>query len=219
MENISKMVVAQNGGKKVGYVLDVALDDDMQKIGYYVVDEESEGEFLVRRENIVAFSSEIVLIADVSNLEFVGEKKSVLGKRVLCDGCQDLGIVKNLVFCGRKCTKLVTDKCEVMAKNVRDIGEDFVFVSFKRKKATQKPFDFPRTEDDTIVKIQDFQKSASPETIRLSPSFYVGRVCTQDIFGYNNEKIVLSGEVITRAIVEKAKRHNRLNQLFFALKR
>ncbi len=218
MENISKMVVAQNGGKKVGYVLDVALDENMQKVGYYVVDEESEGEFLVRRENIVAVSEEIVLIADVSNLEFAGERKSLLGKHVLSDGCQDLGMVKNLQFCGKKCTKLVTDKCEILAKNVRDVGEDFVFVSFKRKRPEQKTFDFPRSGNDTIVQIQDFQKT-NPETVRLSPSFYVGRVCTQDIFGYNNEKIALSGEVVTRAIVEKAKRHNKLNQLFFALKR
>ena len=219
MENISKMVVAQNGGKKVGYVLDVALDEKMQKVGYYVVDEESEGEFLVRRENIVAISAEIVLIADVSNLEFAGERKALLGKHILSDDCQDLGVVKNLVFCGKKCTKLVTDKCEIMAKNVKEVGEDFVFVSFKRKKPEKKPFEFPRAENDTIVQIQDFQKAVSPETVRLSPSFYVGRVCTQDIFGYNNEKIVLSGEVVTRAIVEKAKRHNKLNQLFFALKR
>ena len=217
MENISKMVVAQNGGKKIGYVLDVALDENMQKVGYYVVDEESEGEFLVRRESLVAVSDEIVLIGDVSNLEFVAERKSLLGKRVLSDDCQDLGIVKNLVFFGKKCTKLVTEKGEIMAKNVR--SEDFVFVSFKRKKTARKTFDFPRAENDTIVQIQDFQKNVSPETVRLSSSFYVGRVCTQDIFGYNNEKIVLSGEVVTRAIVEKAKKHNKLNQLFFALKR
>ena len=219
MENVSKMVVAQNGGKKVGYVLDVALDENMQKVGFYVVDEETEGEFLVRRENIVAVSAEIVLISDVSNLEFVGERKSLLGKHVLSDDCQDLGVVKNLVFFGKRCTKLVTDKCEIMAKNVRNVGEDFVFVSFKRKKASRKKLEFPRAENDTIVKIQDFQKTSSPETVRLSPSFYIGRVCTQDIFGYNNEKIVLSGEVVTRAVVEKAKRHNKLNQLFFALKR
>ena len=219
MENISKMVVTQNEGKKIGFVLDLALDDDMQKIGYYVVDEESEGEFLVKSENIVSASNEIVLIGDVSSLEFAGERMSVLGKRVLGDDCQELGVVKKLDFSGKKCTKLVTDKCEILAKNVKNIGEDFVFVSFKRKKPARKNFGFPRAENDTIVQIQDFQKNVSPETVRLSTSFYVGRVCTQDIFGYNNEKIVLSGEVITRAVVEKARRHNKLNQLFFALKR
>ena len=219
MENISKMVVTQNEGRKIGYVLDVAIDDNMQKIGYYVVDEESEGEFLVRNENVVASSDKILLISDVASLEFAGERKSVFGKQVLGDDCQDLGFVKNLVFCGKKCTKLVTDKCEIMAKNVKNIGENFVFVSFKKRKTVHKTFQFPRSENDTIVQIQDFQKNVSPETVRLSSSFYVGRICTQDIFGYNNEKIVLSGEVITRAVVEKAKRHNKLNQLFFALKR
>ena len=126
MENISKMVVAQNEGKKIGFVLDVALDENMQKIGYYVVDEESEGEFLVRRENVVAVSDKILLISDVASLEFAGERKSVLGKHILCDGCHDLGVVRNLLFSGKRCTKLVTDKCEILARNVRSIGEDFV---------------------------------------------------------------------------------------------
>ncbi len=218
MENIGKMVVTQKEGKKIGYVLDVALSEDLHKLGYFVVDEESEGEFLLRSENIISVSADVVLIFEVANLEFDGQRQTLLGKHVLGDACQDLGIIKNLQFSGKKCTKLVTDKCEILAKNVKHVGEDFVFVSFKRSRSASKTH-FPRAESDVVVQIQDFQKTPSPETVRLSPDFYVGRICTQDIFGYNNEKIVLSGQVITRAVVEKAKRHNKLNQLFFAIKR
>ncbi len=222
MENISKTVVSQDEGRKIGYVLDIAIGENLQKTGYYVVDEESEGEFFVSTENIVGSSSQFLLVKDMSSLEFVSERKSLLGKILLDDFYQNLGVVRKILFKGKRCVKVVTERCEISPKNLQ-IGTDFAFVSFKRKTAKHFSKNFPKADENSIVKIQDFQPQEfsvnTPETIRLSSGFYVGRVSTQDIFGYNNEKIVLSGEVITRAVVEKAKRHNKLNQLFFAIKR
>ena len=60
---------------------------------------------------------------------------------------------------------------------------------------------------------------SAPEKISLSAKYYVGKICTQDILGYNNEKIVGKGEVVTKSVVEKAKKHNKLNHLFFAVKK
>ena len=53
MENISKIVLSQNQGQRLGYVLDVALDADLTLLGYYVADEETEGEYLIKLDNIL----------------------------------------------------------------------------------------------------------------------------------------------------------------------
>lgn len=220
MNNISKLVVAQKEGKKIGFCLDIALDEKLRKTGYYVVDEESEEEFFVKSEDFLSTSESTLLVKSCESLEFVGERSGVLGKEILTDECENLGIVHNIVFQNDKCVKLATEKCEIPAKFVQSWGKEFVFVSFKRKKnrKNEKKL-FEHINENIIVQIQDFQKEISPEKVRLSASYYVGKVANQDIFGFNNEKVVSSGQVITRAIVEKAKKHNRLNQLFFAIKR
>ncbi len=220
MENLSKIVVSKSEGRRVGFILDIAISDAMQKLGYYVVDEESEGEFLLPYESILSTSGSVVLIEDVSVLQFSSERSfSVLGKEILDEQGYNLGKVIDMAFNNKKCEKFITSSCEIGAKFVRKIGKDYIFVSFKKRKPQKVNQGFPRADEAIVVQIQNFQNNVEPERVRLSSSFYIGKVCTQDIFGYNNEKIVLSGDIITRAIVEKAKRHNKLNQLFFAIKR
>ena len=53
--------------------------------------------------------------------------------------------------------------------------------------------------------------------ISLAFNFYSGKVSKMDIFGYNNERIVSKGSAISRAIFENVKKHNKLNELFFAI--
>ncbi len=218
MDKISNIVLTKKG-KRVGYVLDVAIDfDDMQMQGFYVVDEESEGEFLLKCEDVVSQSSNFILIEDVAVLDFVTERKTCVGKEVMDENCQSYGTLKDVVFKKKKCEKFITDKCEIMAKYVKNVGEDFILVNFKNGR-TKKSFSktFPKSDILTTVEIQKLP--AVPETILLSPSFYLGKISSEDIMGYNNEKIIQKGEVVTRLTVEKAKIHNKLNQLFFAVKR
>ncbi len=220
MENISKIVLDKSAGKRVGFVLDVALDfSSMKKVGYYVVDDETESEFFVKSEDVLMATDEYVVIGEVGAMQFTAQRtRGLLGKQVLDENFQDLGCIKNLEFQKQKITKIVTDKCEILPKFVSEVGEDVVFIQTKKKRA-QLSRTFPRTNIEEVVSIQDFPKVSGPEKINLSANFYIGKICGQDILGYNNEKIVLKNEVITKAVFEKAKRHNKLNQLFFAIKR
>ena len=212
MENISKQVLLQSG-KIYGYILDIALNG-LDKIGYYVVDEETESEFLLKSEDILKVSNDYVLVED-GKMEFVGNRNSsLIGKTVLDEQCNFYGVITNVEFKKNKCQKILTTHCEILPKYVRKIGQDAVFISFKRKTIKIQKAPFPRVEIDVPVKIQ-----SQPEKIVLSSKFYLGKISTENIFGYNNEKIVLKNEVITKSVVEKAKLHNKLNQLFFAIKR
>ncbi len=221
MENISKIVLSKSTGKRIGYILDVAIDfKTMNKIGYYIVDEESEGEFFIDISNILSISSDFVVIENSSELQYVSEREeSLLGKEVIDCNSLSLGYIKKLCFSKKRLVKIITDKCEIYAKYISKVGKDIVFVDFKRKRKSKKESYFPKAQFDLPVQTQITQLVTIPEKIRLSPTYYIGKICGENIFGYNNEKIILKDEVITKSIVDKAKRHNKLNQLFFAIKR
>ena len=225
MENISKCVICLSDGKRIGYVLDVALDfDNMQRIGYYVVDEESEEIFLLKNEDIIEKKFELLVISDEQKLEFCSmQNKGLLGKEVVSTCGQSFGQVEAIEFVGKKIGKIIAGRGEILPKFIQKVSDDFVLVCFeKRMKRKKKDISvFERGRGGGSVKIMQVEKQEvfKPQTISLSPDFYVGKVCDQDIIGYNNEKIVSKGEPISKLIVEKAKRHNRINQLFFSLKR
>lgn len=217
MKNISKVVVTKNDGAMIGYVLNIVLEDFV-KIGYVVVDEETENEYLLKRENVLAVSQDFVLIDDASVLEFLPQgQPSILGLEVLDDYGFSFGKVCTLKFEKNKCQKIITEKCEILTKYIKKIGKNFIFINFKKKRNKILKNNFPKENNfETKVEIQSVQPL---EKISLSSQAYIGKVCLRDVFGYNNERIALKGSVVTKAVVEKAKQHDRLNQLFFALKR
>lgn len=215
MENISKIVISKNDGVVLGYVLDIVLDN-FERVGYIVVEEETENEYLLKRENILSISDKFVLIEDVSALEFVAQKEpSLIGFEVLSEDGFCFGQVTNLKFEKNKCIKIITKKCEILTKFIKKTGKNVIFVNFKKNKKKPVQNIFPKINNfEQEVKIQKL-----PEKINLSSKNFIGKVCRQDVFDYNNERIVAKGAVINKAIVDKAKLHDKLNQLFFAIER
>lgn len=225
MENISKIVLTLDG-QMIGYILDVAFDElTLKKIGYYVVDEETEGELFLKLEDVVSISDVAVIVRDVLSFEFVQKREnSLIGKLVFDDKANCYGRVQKLCFNKNKCEKICTTQCEILTKYIKTIGKDFVLLQFSKKKKQKHKDAFldinKKLPNDNVVEIQNKAVVVSkPEKINLSTAFYVGKMSNEDILGYNNERIVSKGEIVSKAIVEKAKKHNKLNQLFFALKR
>lgn len=225
MENISKIVLTLDG-QMIGYILDVAFDElTLKKIGYYVVDEETEGELFLKLEDVISISDVAVVVEDVLSFEFVQKRENFLmGKLVFDDKANCYGRVQKLCFNKNKCEKICTTQCEILTKYIKTIGKDFVLLQFSKKKKQKHKDVFleinTKLPNDNVVEIQNKAVVVSkPEKINLSTVFYVGKMSNEDILGYNNERIVSKGEIVSKAIVEKAKKHNKLNQLFFALKR
>ncbi len=217
MENIAKKVIIKSSGVCFGYVLDVVLDENFSKKGYYVVDERSESEFFLNAKDVIV-AGDVLLVEEENKLEFVPQRNlSLLSREVIGAGGVNLGRVQKLEFGRNKCTKIITEKCEILPKNISFVGEDVIFVQSKKagKKRAFKTKDevFPEIE----VSVQQSKSPTFPEKINLSTKFFLGKVSEMDVFGYNNERIVARGEKISRAVVEKAKLHNKLNQLFFAI--
>ena len=57
-----------------------------------------------------------------------------------------------------------------------------------------------------------------PPVINLTPSHYLGKTAVKTLLGMNNELIVKEGDKVTKQIFDKAKRHNKINELFFIIK-
>lgn len=221
MENISKSVVSLSG-ERVGYVLDIAMDFvEMKKTGYFVVDEESESELFLKSEDILSISQSFVVIEDAKALEFAPQRdRSIVGKDVFDDKGNFYGNVMQLVFQKTKCTKICTTQCEILSKHIKIVGKDCVVLQFSKHKSTRQSSKiFDNVSDDRVVTIQDLQVVSKPQIVNLSDRYYIGKMSMEDVFGYNNERIISKGEIISKNIVEKAKKHNKLNQLFFAIKR
>lgn len=216
MNNISKTVIIKENAKRFGYILDVALDtDNFELNGYYVVEEETENEFFVAIKEIVILQ-DCAFVQDVSKLQFVVNKTdSLMFKKVLSNSGIDLGEVIDLVFYKRRCKKLITSKCEIKTNSVGKVG-DVILLGKKNK--MPKTSKFLKTDVDTQVEVMQ-ERPKLPEKISLSTNYYLGKISGQDIFGYNNERLVSRGEKITKPILDRVKKHNRLNQLFFALKK
>lgn len=220
MENISKKVIDFQSGNIVGYVLDYALDfQNFSQVGFFVVDEETEGEFLLRLENIKSVG-DVIFVDGVSSLEFVSQRqKSLIGFEIFDENATSFGVVEKVEVERRKVLKVITDKCEILPKMIKFVGDDCVFLKGKQNRKKRKSvFDFPADEIKVRIqseKLEDF----APEKLNLSFRFFAGKMSTVDVFGYNNERIIAKNEIISKNIFEKAKKHNKLNELFFAVQK
>ncbi len=211
MENIGKKVVALLEKKVVGFVLKPFINFRLlKKTGYVVVDDESEQEYFVGFENIKKID-DCVLIESSNALEYLGESGE-FRKRVLSVAGEDLGRVREYAFRYRVLKKVVTDKCEISAKNISDVGDDVLFVNFSKKRRK-----FPRSKNEN-AKVVAMNEVKLPAVVNLSSSYYIGKVATKMLLGLNHELIVKDGTKITKQIFDKAKKHNRLNELFFIIK-
>lgn len=220
MENISKKVVDFQSGKIVGYVLDYALDfQNFLQVGFFVVDEETEGEFLLRFENIKSVG-DVIFVDGVSSLEFVSQRqKSLIGFEIFDENATSFGVVEKVEVERRKVLKVITDKCEILPRMIKFVGDDCVFLKGKQNRKKRKSV-FDLSSDEIRVSIQSEKlEDFAPEKLNLSFRFFAGKMSTVDVFGYNNERIIAKNEIISKNIFEKAKKHNKLNELFFAVQK
>ncbi len=221
VKNISKIVVELATGKKIGYVLDVCIDWSLcKRVGWIVVDEESENEYFVLCEDVKVETKSFVFVERVEVLQFEFDGfDNVIGKIVFDENLQNLGKIETIEFENNKCTKFVTDCAEVLCKHLKFVGEDFVFVDLrKRKKIKPISMVVKKDEKEILVVAQQKQTVSVPGVVNLSEKNYLGKLCIKDVIGYNNERVVCCGQKITKEIFENVKKHNKLNQLFFSIK-
>lgn len=227
---ISKKVISLREGNDVGYVLNLAFDEELKALkGFIVVDDESEHTFMVRIENVKNINDECIVIYSNTQLEFYlkDDCNNPIGKIVYDKDGVNLGRVVDVIVSGRVVKKIITDKCEFLQRYIYSIG-DFIIYGTKGKKTD---FKFNRQDEympkvyiqqaETNIITNDTSSSyptggqSKPYRITANQNILTGRVATSDIFGLNNEIIVKKNEKITTKIINKAKLHNKLGLLIY----
>ncbi len=230
---ISKKVVSINEGKEVGYVLDGSFDESLSRLlGLIVVDSESEEERLLPAKKIKAENDQIIFIEDESDIEFCekNDRLNPIGKSVFDSKGVSFGRVEDcLLKDSFAVEKLVTDRCEIMQKNIITNGKDFLFFGLKKKNNKKNNVFFENYQKNTEIIQNNFPKIkiqekinlnniSKPERIYSSTKMLLNKIATCDVYGYNNELIVKKNETVDENVVKKAKKHNKLNFLLFNCK-
>lgn len=227
MENltnhIGKIVLSLDNATRLGYILDLSFDESIASfLGYVVVDEESENEFFLPVGEVKAIGDCIFVTDETSFESQVFDTNNPYGKQVYSTDGTDLGRVCGLKFIGKKIDKIITEKCEIKQKFILCQSKNAIIFAKnkknnkKNKKIKQKLINIPKIE---IMAMQNIsEQNVLPPKVSLIPSMIVNKRATQDILGLNQELIVKKDEIITQKLIEKAKRHNKLNYLIFNCK-
>ncbi len=233
---IAKDVIAIDNGQNIGYVLDCCFDANLTKlVGLVVADEESEKENYLPVKDIQTIGEDCIIVESAYKLEpnYLGYSNNPINKTVVDDKGQFLGKVFDVELEKFKVTKLLTERCEILPKNIYSCGVDCLFFGNKKRrknsgvkiiKSQENLFQKVETQNINLsnentqnnsFKIAGATNKAIivPSKLTLAPSSLLNKKATVDIFGYNNELIIREGQVINQAKIDKAKKHNKLNLL------
>lgn len=228
---ISKKIISLKEGNEIGYILNLAFDEELKTFkGFVVIDEESEQAFMLRVENIKKVGEECIVINSSSDLEFIIEEDSnnPLGKIVYDKEGVNLGRVIDVVVSGKMVKRIITDKCEFLQRYIYANGQYIIYGNkdrlSKAKFGVAKSKNLPKVQIEEVkvnvtanksVNVTDYKANglAKPFRIYANQDFLSGKIVTNDIFGLNNEIIAKKGEKINNKIINKAKLHNKLTLL------
>lgn len=219
---ISKKIITLEGDY-VGYVLNVVFDNDFKNLlGFVMVDEESEEELFLDKSNIVSFGQDCFVIESATCIKPLILLSSFLplGKEIFSQEGISLGIVRD-VFVGNFITqKVVSDKAEILAKQIVSVGKNCIIIGKKKKQ--KKENKFPQNVDNNkkvfITQINNnFEDKNSQKPIKLIGNInsVLGKIIKENIMGLNNEIIAKKGEKINKKIIDKALAHGKSNLLLF----
>lgn len=227
-EFISKKVISIEDGNLIGYVLNIMFDDQLKIFdGLIVVDEESENTFFLHRKDIVSIGQDCVMIDNANHLQFnISSSNNPIGKLVYdCQGNM-LGKVVDVELIGKQVKKIITTKCEFPQKYIRKAGDNFIIYGLASKKKKENLSNHNHTslinpDGLPIVSIASPSQSHENETtprLFANSNCLLGKMVSNDILGLNNELIAKKFDIIDKKIINKAKKHNKLNLLAYYCK-
>lgn len=225
-EIISKKVYCLGSGNGLGYVLNVVFDNSLSRIkSIIVVDDDSELEGDIDVKNI-KLCGEYFFVENQNCLFYGGESFSTnpIGKGVFTQNGADCGKIREVLLNNFKVEAFVTEKLTFSPKQICVWGNDAIIIGRKKKhlvNAQQKPV-FETSQPQQLVSITASpvikEAPVMPYRITTDAKNLIGKMATRDIFGLNNEIIIKKFEIITQKKLNDAKKHNKLNILFYNCK-
>ena len=231
---ISKKVISLQSGELVGYVLNAIFDENVKTlISFVVSDDENEKLFVLDYDAIKSFGEDCIMIEnDFLSLYLEEETFNPVGKIVYDINGLNLGRVVDVLLQGRQVKRLATEKCEFFQRFVRKSSKYFIIYGQKPKnkqKNIKKSIFEHKDKNLPNVYIQDIKAAPKQAAERFSNNIFstkpyrivanqnsiIGRVMQADLYGYNNEIIAKKYDTINQNIINRAKKHNKLNFLLY----
>lgn len=227
-EIFSKQIISLSSGKIIGYLLNVQLNEHFNGIkSLIIVENESEQEALIDVKSIKAIGDGI-FIGDESQIEYNQEfsTERVIGKEVYLANGTCLGRVTDLILNNFKIESFVMGRGEFSAKNISLFGENIIILGEKKQKKSKKiekndifsPKSFENQVLISALNQPNENVQPSPYRISTEPRNLIGKMLTRDIYGLNNEIIAKKFQIINQKIINDAKKHQKLNLLFYYCK-
>ena len=214
---ISKPVFKTNG-QKYGYVIAVELSVDCTKLtSLIIVDDESETQAKIDASEIVYGKDAIFLKTEPIFVEAYNFS-SPINKMVYDKNAKSLGRVEEVFLRSNKIVGISTNQLCFLPKNISVNGESAVILFGKKQKRKAFDFNLAKLQPEQYVEITEAQTQIVPYRVELTGKSLIGKIATRDILGLNNELIIKKHEVITQKKLNEAKRHNKLNLLFYNCK-
>lgn len=228
MENIksfiSKKIITLQG-ENLGYVLDGLFDRNIRNFkGFIVVDNESEEEFLLKKEDIFSLGQDCIIIenSQVISPLIMRTETSFIGKDVYSTDGIFLGNIRDIFIEKNQVKKVICTRAEILPKNIIIGGDGCVIVGNKKKR--RKSIAFPRLQNDkrlaqiTQIESSEGIKLQAPAKFIGNLNFVLNKIMQYDLMGLNNEIIAKKGEKINKNIINKAISHGKANLLLFYCK-
>lgn len=214
---ISKPVFKTNG-QKYGYVIAVELSVDCTKLtSLIIVDDESETQAKIDASEIVYGKDAIFLKTEPIFVEAYNFS-SPINKMVYDKNAKSFGRVEEVFLSSNKIVGISTNQLCFLPKNISVNGESAVILFGKKQKRKAFDFNLAKLQPEQYVEITEAQTQIVPYRVELTGKSLIGKIATRDILGLNNELIIKKHEVITQKKLNEAKRHNKLNLLFYNCK-
>lgn len=225
---IGKQIYSIYEGQNIGTISQVILGNNFTKLKGIKFFDNEENEYFVCYKDIFAISDNVLVKNNSKCIEVLDSQytNSPLLKNAISDKGEDFGkIIDAKLNENGDIEHFLTDSNKkILPENVM-LTNGFVLVCTD---ASTKLADFrPRTNKTTMleqkdnIKVRILQLSPketildTPKKVTFNPQTLIGKRAKSTLLGQNNEVIVKADQVITDKIIYDAKKHSRLNQLYF----
>lgn len=230
-ELISLSVLALYEGELIGTVDKLYFDNKLKKLINVEIISDNDTRYVLLAKNIYNVGKNAIIVKNKQMVSLKVEDTDLIpcpiGAKAYSIKGAYLGIVNEVVLDDKFTTeKLTLDNANILTiTNLASIGKNTIIFSDNNQKVEIKKFKSkptPKIFKDIkpqIVSIQPVQTEhpvqivSPPTNEQTNPNFLIGRICTKDIYNFNNELMVKKATKINKKHLKDASRYGKLREI------
>lgn len=229
---ISKNVLSLYEGELLGSVDKLYFDKKIKKLIALEILSENETRFILPTKNIYKVGKHAITIKNNQAMNLKIEETNlcrfpILSKAYTING-EYLGVIKDISINSKFITETISleDNTPIDVNLLASCGKNTIIFYDKHQPkktsthSTDKPDGYKQEPVQTVsilpVENNLINSTSSENQIKptyQNPNFLLGRVCTKDIFNFNNELLIKSHGVVTKKNLKEINKYGKLREL------